>query len=341
MTLYRSVIARTKAKSLTNRLAARFAANGLTWTAGANGPGLVRIGDQLYDSTTTQSAGAVTVTNAGRPAAAVYAPTTATGTATSRTSTAAILGGSTPGTTGGVPTTRRIDTIWPLLGGGDLSADRALSIAAQALAKPYATIVVAAADSDAVLSDYADFVCDGTADDVTITAAIAQANGGAVVLLDGLYYLSGSITMTNVTKLYGMGYGSTRLIASTAAPVITKSSVLYRATIADLTIDGADLADGIAADMLACSIERVNFTAAANAGIAADVANGVTVTDCQFDRSPAGVSLGYAVGVNITASRFLSLSTAGVELRQPLRSTIHGCTFRQCGKGAILGEIPT
>lgn len=92
--LYRSVIAKTKARQLSGKLAGRFATNAPTWQAGASGPGLVRIGDQLYDSTSAQADGPIAVVNAGRPAAAVYAPTTGAGTLISRSTGA---GGSTGG----------------------------------------------------------------------------------------------------------------------------------------------------------------------------------------------------------------------------------------------------
>lgn len=84
--LYRTVIARARAKALAARLGASFEGAATTYTASAQGAGRVRIGDQIYDATTTQSSGAVAVKNAGRPGAAVYAPTTASGASVTRSS---------------------------------------------------------------------------------------------------------------------------------------------------------------------------------------------------------------------------------------------------------------
>lgn len=60
-----------------------------------------------------------------------------------------------------------------------------------------ATLIVAASDSSAKSKAGADYVCDGTADEVQIQAAIdaLPAGGGKVVLLEGTYYLAASITI--------------------------------------------------------------------------------------------------------------------------------------------------
>lgn len=84
--LYRTVIARARAKALAARLGASFEGAATTYTASAQGAGRVRIGDQIYDAITTQSSGAVAVKNAGRPGAAVYAPTVASGASVTRSS---------------------------------------------------------------------------------------------------------------------------------------------------------------------------------------------------------------------------------------------------------------
>lgn len=86
MSLYRTVIARARAKALAAKMGASFEGAATTYTASAQGAGRVRIGDQIYDATTTQSSGAVAVKNAGRPGAAVYAPTVASGASVTRSS---------------------------------------------------------------------------------------------------------------------------------------------------------------------------------------------------------------------------------------------------------------
>jgi hypothetical protein len=99
----------------------------------------------------------------------------------------------------------------------------------------------------------------------TLTAALSR--GGAVLLLDGDYSLSGSVQLVNGVRLAGMGYGATRLLATTSAPMLTKNSVWYRAQLADLTLDGSDLAVGLSCNLLACTVERVNFTRSPGVGL--------------------------------------------------------------------------
>jgi len=72
-----------------------------------------------------------------------------------------------------------------------------------------ATIVVAAKDSKN--KDMADFTCDGENDNTTIQDAIntLPASGGKVLLLEGTYIVSDSITLRNYITLEGQGYGTT------------------------------------------------------------------------------------------------------------------------------------
>jgi hypothetical protein len=87
---------------------------------------------------------------------------------------------------------------------------------------PYATKVVAASNSSATSAASADFVCDGTQDDVEIQAAIdSLPDGGLIILLDGTYTLSGSIELASLVSLRGAGPAATVLVAQDlAAPAI-------------------------------------------------------------------------------------------------------------------------
>ena len=71
-----------------------------------------------------------------------------------------------------------------------------------------ATLVVAASNSARTTG--ADYICTGTADQTTINTAIAAlpAAGGHVVLLDGLYSITGAIVMKDGAWLQGQGAGT-------------------------------------------------------------------------------------------------------------------------------------
>lgn len=79
--------------------------------------------------------------------------------------------------------------------------------------RPVATIVIAASDS--LNKVRADYVCDGTDDDVQIQAAIdaltAYPGGGRVVLLDGNFNIGSSIGIRGALLLEGQGVYSTRV----------------------------------------------------------------------------------------------------------------------------------
>jgi hypothetical protein len=316
------------------RLSGRFAGVVKSVAGTVIGPGLALVDGQMVNAAVTeeQIGASVVLQNAGRAAAAYYVPATGGGAVTANST---VSGGSAGSVTDGVPVTRRIETVWPLQGGGALSQNLYLSFDGTAVAKPYATTVVAAVNSQAPQAAQADFVCTGEDDDITLTAALSR--GGAVLLLDGDYSLSGSVQLVNGVRLAGMGYGATRLLATTSAPLLTKNSVWYRAQLADLTLDGSDLAVGLSCNLLACTVERVNFTRSPGVGLVASAANGVLVAGCQFDNGARGVEIGDAVGVTLRDCRFLGLTEAGAVLQRPLRSLVSGCTFRKGAKGLVLG----
>lgn len=72
--------------------------------------------------------------------------------------------------------------------------------------KPYATLVVAASNSTATGAASADYVCDGVADQTEINAAIAALTvGGRIILLEGTYNLTATITLASNLTIEGQG----------------------------------------------------------------------------------------------------------------------------------------
>ncbi len=65
----------------------------------------------------------------------------------------------------------------------------------------------------------AEYICDGTADDVQINAAIAACNadgGGVVTLYPGTYYIASPVTLLSGVTLAGSGAGVTKLVVASA-----------------------------------------------------------------------------------------------------------------------------
>jgi hypothetical protein len=87
--------------------------------------------------------------------------------------------------------------------------------------------MVASSTAPASTQALADYVCDGTADDVQINAALtalasASSTGGRVTLSEGTFNISASIVMKDYQILCGQGYGTIlKAIASFNSDVIT------------------------------------------------------------------------------------------------------------------------
>ena len=98
------------------------------------------------------------------------------------------------------------------------------------------TIVVAASDSAPNSKLAADYVCDGTDDQKEITAAISALpkTGGEIILLEGTYKLSSSITVSksNIT-ISGVGWG-TKLESSTSSEMSILFSSCENCIVKDL-----------------------------------------------------------------------------------------------------------
>ena len=105
-------------------------------------------------------------------------------------------------------------------------------------------LIVAANDSTQAEKDSADYVADGTGDQVEINAALTAAAGGKVYLLPGTYVASATILIPNNTTLAGSGPGTVIELADLDATdnliensdTTTGTGVVIR----DLKLDGRD-----------------------------------------------------------------------------------------------------
>ncbi|HSX27440.1 MAG TPA: NosD domain-containing protein, partial [Patescibacteria group bacterium] len=105
-----------------------------------------------------------------------------------------------------------------------------------------ATKIVAASNSSQAEKDAADYVADGTGDQVEINAALTAASGGKVYLMEGTYVANATILIPNNTTLAGAGRGTDIELADIDATdnLIENSdtSTGTGITIRDLRIDG-------------------------------------------------------------------------------------------------------
>lgn len=103
-----------------------------------------------------------------------------------------------------------------------------------------ATLVVAASDASAKVKAQADYVCDGTADDVEIQAAIdaLPASGGKVMLSEGTFNVANTISLKSNMSLEGNSWATIlKQVFDSAVPVL-KGLDLSNVLIRNLAIDG-------------------------------------------------------------------------------------------------------
>lgn len=128
-----------------------------------------------------------------------------------------------------------------------------------------ATFVVAASDAPAKIKAAADYVCDGTADQVEINAALAALNAdwGMVLLTEGTFNVAASVTIQkHSTMLMGHGTGNRSSAAQggrgtfikaatglTTAVILVQNATndhpVYGVTIRDLNVDGNSVGIGV------------------------------------------------------------------------------------------------
>jgi len=153
-----------------------------------------------------------------------------------------------------------------------------------------ATFVVAAVDSEDTTR--ADVVCDGTADEVQINAAIAAlpATGGSVFLLEGTYDIAAQINLTDNVAIVGTGSGTK--ITSAASIYIFDGGTHDKVRIANLQIDSAAAIDFVRGTYTNSRFENLWCKTAASAdGIAfvAGSSNNV-VSRCYLECSGPGAT---------------------------------------------------
>ncbi len=109
----------------------------------------------------------------------------------------------------------------------------------QGVARRVSTYVVAASDSK--WKSDADYICDGTEDDVQIQAAIdaLPATGGSVHLMEGTFNVAASITLPSYTTLTGSGFSTVLAATNTCEEMILASEENY-ICISDLVLDGTN-----------------------------------------------------------------------------------------------------
>lgn len=185
----------------------------------------------------------------------------------------------------------RIDKNGNIIHTGGSASFSTKVIADEAALKPTVTFVIAAASSRG--KNTADYICDGTADEVQINAAITALpiDGGSIQLLEGKFYVANPISITKSgVKITGSNIEGTQIfLANSANCDMLQCNVAtqkYFFLLRDLTCDGnkanntsgRGFYDGAGANKIVdVHIENVFFTNFKGIGIQFDNAWGALI----------------------------------------------------------------
>lgn len=174
-------------------------------------------------------------------------------------------------------------------------------------------------------ADDCDYLCDGTSDQAEINAAIAAlpSGGGEVLLLDGTYNISSSITV-NKANVSLRGCGAATVIArkfngTSANGVISCSAA--NCTISHLAIDG----------------NKGSYTNENNRGVYATTsAANFTIEDLSIQNSRDGIYVGGMTGGRITGCRIKNSGAYGVYVYNAAAIDISHNHIDAAGETAVL-----
>lgn len=166
-----------------------------------------------------------------------------------------------------------------------------------------ASRVVAASNASAGWSAGADYVCDGTSDDVEIQAAITalSATGGTVILSDGLFTVDGQGISTLYTGIHikGQGIGATTIKLANNQDKDVCNVIYYTAaaiadvSFSDFTVDGNETNNNT--DSTVTTPDRDGHSSIYLANI-----TGLTFTRIEVQETYSGAAIRLGLCANIT-----------------------------------------
>jgi parallel beta-helix repeat protein len=197
------------------------------------------------------------------------------------------------------------------------------------------TLLVAASNASAAVKATAQYVCDGTADEVEINAALAAlpAVGGTVQLSEGGFTYAAMIAPTKANcTLKGMGAGATILQAATGAVVNITAVALNqtRTVLSDLTID--------------CNKAGTTGTKTSQRGFALTAANCLVASVRAINSGGNGVDVS-GPGARLWNVRVDASDSVGWNVNGPqsgvgvIPSVFMGCHAESCGATANHGWL--
>lgn len=212
------------------------------------------------------------------------------------------------------------------------------------------TLMVAASNATAQVKAQADYVCDGTADDVQIQAAIdalaASGPGGGIIHLSaGTFYISSTISpVASVSRgiiFRGEGMDATRL---NQVGAITNMFYLPAGSPGNLFTTWEDMSligihptagTGIRIEAVGPAkdirLRRVFIQSFGTYGFYTDYSWGMMISDSVFEYSEVGLYFGGSLGLSFYSNKVLVNKSHGMVLASLYNSSIVGNEFQGNG----------
>ena len=203
------------------------------------------------------------------------------------------------------------------------------------------TIVVAASNSiDPTLAPPA-YRCDGTADQAEINNAIIAlgATGGAVILLEGQYNISGQINLATGTALMGQGRGTVLRVPNghNVAINMIVGSGIDRVLIKDLMVDG-NRANQAAGVMHGIYFDTVTYSKVESCWVEGLRDDGIHLQGSSDYNTITGNTCrdNYAVGIYVASSDSNTIDGNTCEGNGP---TGHGIWLASSDYNTVVGNV--
>lgn len=170
-----------------------------------------------------------------------------------------------------------------------------------------ATYVIAASDATAQEKAQADVVCDGTADEVEINAAITAIGKGKIVFTSGTFYINAAINIPDTSS--------------------------------DLTLEGAGKGDWEQDGATIFRFTHANGTIYAYGSDASTFVRGISISNIKFFDNTAALAVTaihfrYALNVAVKNCGFNNIVNNSILAEGVYGITIEDCTFQSCGNVA-------
>ena len=204
------------------------------------------------------------------------------------------------------------------------------------------TLVVAASNSSVLSKDSADFICDGTADDVQIQAAITYLAaggtyglGGTVVLTEGTFNIATNILVKSNVHLKGQGPATILLNNGTPDQLISIATGVINYVLQDFNLNGNGESYGIICDDYTTNTNSHYINIHSYGNVAGGAGMGFLRCVNLIDCSTAGNTFGFYDCWNLTNC----IGHDGTDFINCRKLT--SCTSETTGNGAPFSNCNT